>query len=929
MKSKIKHLKNNLISLLLIMFLIFPHSNLLAQVKGSIVGVVRDEKTGEAIVGANVLIENTPIGAATDLNGKFYLKEIASGIYNIRVSHIAYQTKIITDVRVETEKTTELRITLSSNVIETNEIVVSGQMDKSFENALLNLRKNSQNILDAISSEQIRKTTDGLTSDVLKRVTGVTIIENKFVNVRGTSERYNVAQLNNTNLTSTETEKKAFSFDLLSASLIENANVIKSYTPDLPGNFAGGVVQLNTISFPENLKIVTSYSSSYTENTSLRSFSTYSNGTNFLGFDNGSRNLPSNFPDDLNKSGLTREEINNLAKSLKNIWSHNTIRAPLNQSFSFMIGDGATLIGQQFGFVAALNYKSDFKNSFLQFNEYEASGEKRFEYSGAKSHISKNLGGLFNFSYKISANHQFNLKNLYSHSSDDEVSQLHGFQYTDAGKEQIQTALRYIERDLLSTQLTGEHFFPSFKETKIDWRISLNNSSKVEPDYRRIYYARDIGEDIPFAAVLGFQPNLKNGGRFYSKLYDKSRGASIDLKTKFHSTKFKFGLSYDRVKRDFASRLISVIINAPGNGFTEFSLLYLPLDKIFEPENFRRNGFSIDEYKNGTNNYSASEEIFASYLMSEIPIKLFEKELSLISGVRLENSLQKINSMDLSGKIPISNHLKKVDLLPSINLLYKISDRTNLRLSYSQTLNRPELRELAPFAYFDFETQTSIRGNPGLQRSFIKNYDLRIEIFPGLGKLISASLFLKKISNAIEKVVVTGSALGSERTFMNSDNAEIFGFEVEGRFTFGFINQYWENLSINGNYTRIKSLVKVKGTETTIARDNRPLQGQSPYVVNLSLFFTEPNLGTSISLFYNRIGERIIEVATAYQDDIIEKPRDVIDLKISQNILSGFSLSFGIKDILAKDIEFVQGNLPARTIKTNSTYSLGINYKLN
>ncbi len=929
MKSKINHLKKDLIQILLIILLILLERNLFAQNKGSISGVVRDEITGEAVIGANVLIENTSIGSATDLNGKFFLKEIASGIYNIRVSHIAYQTKIISDVIVEAEKTTELRITLSSNVIETKEIVVSGKIDKSFENALLNLRKNSQNILDAISSEQIRKTTDGLTSDVLKRVTGVTIIENKFVNVRGTSERYNVAQLNNTNLTSTETEKKAFSFDLLPASLIENASVIKSYTPDLPGNFAGGIVQLNTISFPENLKILLGYSSSYTENTSLRSFSTYSNKTNFLGFDNGSRNIPSNFPVDLSKSGLTREEINNLAKSFKNIWSPYTIKAPLNQSFSFMIGDGATLIGQQFGFVAAFNYKSDYKNSYLQLNEYEASGEKRFEYSGAKSHISKNLGALLNFSYKVSGNHQFNLKNLYSHSSDDEVSQLQGFQYTDAGKEQIQTALRYIERDIISTQLSGEHFLPTLNETKIDWRISLNNSSKNEPDYRRIYYARDIGEDVPFAAVLGFQPNLKNGGRFFSKLYDKSRGASIDLKTKLYSMKFKLGLSYDKVKRNFASRLISVIINAPGNGFTDFNLLYLPLDKIFNPENFRRNGFSIDEYVNGTNNYSASEEIFASYLMTEVPVRLLEQEISIISGLRLENALQKINSMDLSGKIPISNQLKKIDLLPSLSLLYKINEKTNLRLSYSQTLNRPELRELAPFAYFDFETQTSIRGNPDLQRSFIKNYDLRIESFPGLGKLISASLFYKKISNAIEKVVVTGSALGSERTFMNSDNAEIYGLEIEGRFTFGFISDYLENLSINGNYTRIKSLVKVKATETTIARENRPLQGQSPYIVNLGLFFTEPSLGSSISLFYNRIGERIIEVATAYQDDIIEKPRDVIDLKISQNILSGFSLSFGIKDILAKNIEFVQGNLPARTIKTNSTYSLGITYKLN
>jgi len=929
MKTKINQNKKDFMKYLLLFIITFYNINLFAQGRGSIAGTIRDEVTGEAIIGANVLIEGTFIGSATDLYGKFSLKDLEVGTYSLKVSHIAYQTKIIKDVLVEANKTTELKITLSNNVIETQEIVVAGKLDKSFESALLNLRKNSQNILDGISAEQIRKTTDGLTSDVLKRITGITLIENKFVNVRGTSERYNVAQLNNTNLTSTESEKKAFSFDLLSASLIENANVVKSYTPDLPANFAGGVVQLNTISFPEDLKVTVGYTSSYTDNTSLRSFSTYPNGTNFLGFDNGSRNLPSNFPSDLTKAGLSRNEINELAKSFKNVWSPNTTRAPLNQSFSFMIGDGARLIDQQFGFVAAFNYKSDYKNSFVEMNEYESSGEKRFEYSGNRSQISKNLGGLLNLSYKIAGNHQINLKNLYTHSSDDEVAQLHGFQYTDAGKEQKQTALRYVERDLISTQLTGEHYLAFLNESKIDWRLYFNSSRKNEPDYRRIYYGRDIGEDGPFAAILGFQPNLKNGGRFFSNLNDKSRGVSIDFKTKYYFTKLKFGISYEQTRRDFASRLISVIINASGNGFTDFNLLYLPLDKIFEPENFRRNGFSIDEYANGTNNYSASEEIFASYAMSEVRLKIFNRDLNIIGGFRLENALQKVNSMDVSGRVPISNHLKKVDLLPSLNLVYKLSENTNLRLSYSQTLNRPELRELAPFAYFDFTTQTSLRGNPDLQRSFIKNYDLRVESFPGLGKLISANLFYKKISNAIEKVVVTGSALGSERTFMNSDNAEVFGYELEGRFSFGFITDYLDNLSIIGNYTRIKSSVNVKGTETTIARENRPLQGQSPYVINLGLFFNEPNIGTSFSITYNRIGERIVEVATAYQDDIIEKPRDVVDLKISQNLFSGFSLSFGIKDILAKDIQFLQGNLPARTIKTNSTYSLGLTYKLN
>lgn len=929
MNENINHIKKSFIKTFGIMLLFFPLFNIYSQSKGSITGTIRDEVTGEAIIGANVLIENTNLGTATDINGKFQIRNIDEGVYNIKVSHITYKSKILSDIEIKSNEIVELNITLSSNVIETQEVVITGKIDKSFENALLNLRKNSQQIIDGISAEQIKKTTDGLTSDILKRITGLTVVDNRFVNIRGTNERYNITQLNNSNLTSTESEKKAFSFDLLSANLLENANVIKSYTPDLPANFAGGLVQLNTIDFPEDLKASLSYSSSYTENSSLRSFSSYENGTNFLGFDNGSRKLPTDFPYDLGKVNLSRDQINDLAKNLKNIWKPSTIKAPINQNFSLTIGDGTKLVGNQFGFVAAINYKNDYKNSYMILNEYESSGEKRFEYEGTKSITTKNLSGLLNLSYKLSHNHLISLKNLYSHTSDDEVSQLHGFQYTDAGKEQKQTALRYIERDLISSQLLGEHYFQNLNDLKIDWRLNFSNSKKDEPDYRRIYYGRDIGDDGPFYAVLGFQPNLKNGGRFFSNLHDKFRGFALDLKTRVSILKIKFGVSYDKTKRDFASRLISVIINAPGNGYTDFSLLTLPLDKIFAPENFRKNGFSIDEYQNGTNNYSASEEIIATYFMYEIPMKVFDKKLKVFGGVRMENALQKINSMDLSGKIPIYNQLKKVDYLPSLNLLLNLNDFTNLRLSYSQTLNRPELRELAPFAYFDFATQTSIRGNPELQRSFIKNYDLRIESFPGLGKVISASVFYKSISNAIEKVVVTGSALGSERTFMNADRAVVYGFEIEGRMSFGFIDEYLENLNLNGNYTRIKSEVLVKGTETTIARERRPLQGQSPYVINIGLFFVEPSWGTSLSFTFNKIGERIIEVATAYQEDIIEKPRDVIDIKISQPIIKGLNISFGIKDLLSQDHLFMQGNLPARIIKANTTYSLGINYKLN
>ncbi|MFN3873797.1 MAG: TonB-dependent receptor domain-containing protein [Ignavibacterium sp.] len=915
------------ISKIFLIFLI-GYLPLLAQGKGTITGYVLDKETGEPIIGANVLIENTNIGAATDLEGKFLIENVNAGKYNIIISYISYSKLTIKDVVVTAGKSTDLRVALTSEAISVDEVVVIDKLDRSYENALINQRKKANSISDGISSEQIKKSNDASTSDALKRIPGVTLLDNKFIFVRGTSERYSNAQLNNTSLSSTEPEKKSFAFDLLPTNLLSNTIVVKSFTPDIAGDFAGGTVQINTIDFPDKLKINLSYSTSYTSNTSFKDFSTYSGGASFWGFDNGSRALPPSFPANLGTAGLTRTEINELAKTLNNVWAPESKRAPLNNNFSLSVGDGTTLLGQNFGFVAAFSFRNSYKNSDVERNEFEASGEPRFEFKGLQSTYSTMMGGMLNLSYKVSDLHKFSFKNTYSRSSDDEVSVLNGAQYTDAGKEQVQTALRFVERDVFSAQLNGEHYFPFINNLRFDWKTYFSESNRNEPDYRRVIYGRDIGTDDPFAAILGFQPNLKNGGRFYSNLFDKTRGAGIDLTLPTSYAKYKFGALYEEKKRDFTSRLISVIINASGNGFTDFSLLYLPLNEIFAPENFRRNGFSIEEYQNGSNNYFAKQDVFSSYGMIELPFYFFDQEFSFVGGARLENSLQQINSFDLSGQIPLTNQLKKVDVLPSANLIFRISPITNLRLGYSQTVNRPELRELASFSYFDFATQTSVRGNPNLQRALIRNYDLRFEVFPGVGELLSASIFYKSISDAIEKVVVTGSALGSERTFTNSDKAKIYGFELEGRFTLGFLGSYFNNFSLNGNYSWIKSIVNVQGTETTIPREERPLQGQSPYVINFGLYFTEPNIGTMVGVLYNRIGERIVEVATAYEEDVTEQPRDLLDIVISQPFLENFEVKLGIKDILSQEQIFTQGNKKSRVNSSNTSISLGVSYKI-
>lgn len=919
------------LKIILILVILLQTSMLIAQNKnkGIISGKVVDQTTGEIIIGANVVLSGTSIGATTDIEGYYRISGVEAGSYELVVSYVSYAKTKIPNIKVTAGETTIINVTLLPETVTVGEVVVTSKAETSYENALLSQRKKASSISDGISAEQIKRSPDVTSSDALKRVTGVSIVENKFVYVRGTSERYSNALLNNAPLSSSEPDKKSFAFDLFPSNLIDNTIINKSFTPDKPGDFAGGLVEVKTIDFPDKLKLYFNIWSSFTNNTTFKNFNTYNGGkTDFLGIDDGTRKIPDAIPPDLNKGNYSSEQILNFAKLFKNNWQPQKTYAPLNGGFLFSIGDGTTLLGENFGFVAALSYRNNFSTNKVERNEYESDGAPRFMFKGDQSTFSTIWGGIFNISYKLAELHKISFKNTYSRTSDDEVAQLNGAQYSDAGTDQIQTALRFSEREVYSGLLIGEHFFPTLNSLQVEWRAYNSISKRNEPDYRRIIYGKPLGENLPYSAILGFQVNLKNGGRFFSDLYENTRGFAADFTLPASSFKIKYGGLFDNKHRDFSSRLFGMIVNAAGNGFTDYSLYYQPIDQIFAPENFRKNGFSIQEYLNGTNNYNANQKLNAGYLMIDYPVIVRGNELRIVGGVRLENSNQEINSRDLSDQKDLFIQLKNTDLLPSLNLIYKLSEITNIRVALSQTVNRPELRELAPFAYFDFYTQTSIRGNENLRRALIKNYDFRFEIYPAPGEMLSSSFFYKDINGAIEQVIVSGSALGSERTFLNANKAKIYGLELEGRISLGKYFPIFSAVSLNANYSFIKSTVDVEGSETTIARKGRPLQGQSPYVINLGLNYSNIETATSVSLLYNKIGKRIVEVATAYVEDVIELPRDVIDLTITQGIFNSLELKLAIKDLLGKNQIFMQGERIARSNSKNSSISLGISYKL-
>lgn len=887
----------------------------IAQTTSSISGKLTDGSNGEPVVGANVVVVGTQLGAAAGLDGTFLIKDVPIGIYTLRFSSIGYGAKLVNNVVVRAGVPTHINLVLDPQVIEGDEIVVEAAPISGTEVALLMHQRKASSIRDGISREQIKRTPDATAGDVLRRVTGVSIVDNKFVFVRGMSDRYGNALLNGVRLSSTEPDKKSFTFDLLAANFLESAHVTKTATPDVAGDFSGGLVQLNTTEFPESSVLRLSAASSWNSVTNGNSLLYYDRGpTDWLGFDNGHRGLADHFPSSLGE--VPQADRNEFGKSLKNLWALRTRSVPLNTQYQLSYGTNTNILDNAFGYIGALTYRTSVQRSEIRRADYDDAG-LRYDFLGEAHTTGVVWGGLLNANYRLGDLHKISFKNLYTQMGEDEVIQMSGINNLTQNDE-ILTSLRYVSRSVFTTQLEGEHHFASLARLGMQWRAYYSSSTRQEPDLRRMIYSRSL--EIPgseYEAQVPYNTSAAGSStRFFSGLKDDNRGFESNFTLPVYTWRIKFGLAINGARRTFTARNFVYTMPVYNQGYVR-----LPLDSLFLPEHIGgSNGFQFDEEIDRRNRYDAGQDLHAMFAMIDAPMNIVGMDWRVVGGVRLENSEQRLASGNLQNEA-VNVDYKTVDLLPSVNMTYYVTENINLRMAYSKTVNRPEFREFAPFAFYEFSTRISIYGNPDLRRALVDNYDIRWEIFPTAGELISLSYFHKRIKDAIEQVVVPTVALAGERTFQNAEMAVNSGFEFEMRKSFDFLGDYFSNFALSVNYARIFSTVDL-GDRT------RPLQGQSPYMINLGVYFTEPSLGTSLTLAYNRFGERISEAATVYTLDIKEQPRDVVDVTITQQLFDRLELKLSGKDILQHEQLFTQGDNTVRSNKRGTTYSFGVLIKI-
>lgn len=888
---------------------------------GRVSGSVVDSKTGETLPGATIFIEGTQRGASADFDGKFAINNIPVGKVTLVINYISYTTKKISDVMVKANDPTEVNIQLDpSGSGDLAEVEVVVTLNKENNTALVLQQKNATSVSDGISAETIRRSPDRTTSDVLKRVSGVTIQEDKFVIVRGLNERYNASYLNDSPLPSTESDKRAFAFDLFPSNMLDNIIVNKTATPDMPSEFAGGIVKVNTKSIPEKNFVSFSGGLGYNTITTGKDKIIYEGGKlDKLGFDDGSRNLPSEIPAFKDKaSWISNKDQARMATYFDNDWGYSKSTFAPNSNAQFATGYNFKRKEKDFlGVIFSLGYNNNQSLYRFQRTEYDGlaidgkvTGAEKMEreYFSNVYQTQSSTGSLLNLSCKLNENNSISLKNLFTGTSDNRFIEAEGSNnFTEEVLSINRVNSRFFSANrIFSSQLNTDHYIPATK-IKINVNAGLSTVQRTVPNLRFTSYSKyqsireDYAKDTIYRALINASTGpAYSGYRAYSKLNEQIKSGKVDVSRLFKinenfKVEGKVGGFLQARDRQYTIRQLGLQPYGAAD-----SIYYLPENQIFDTQNLGENGFKLVEITKPDDNYNASSRLGAGYAMAEVKLK---EKIRIIGGARYESYTQKI-VIDFNTKDSVFVDNTVNDLLPSLNFIYNINDKLGIRLAYYKTLNRADFRELAVTSWYDPETRLSIAGNPELQRCYIQNFDARFEVYPGRGQLFTVSGFYKYFENPIERYLQV--AQESQIFYRNANSGTVYGAELEYRVNVGSILKkdsvrFLSNLNLFSNLSLMKSEVNVKGINPAVP-DTRTMQGQAPYLINAGISYIDNKADFSVSAMVNRVGQRIYLVGNDQLPDRWENARTVLDLQLTKTFLKKrLELRFNIKDLLHPD----------------------------
>jgi len=906
---------------------------------GRIVGRIVDAQTAQPMVGVQVYLADSQQGTLTDINGRYLLLRVPAGTHELVAEMLGFSKKTVAGVVVDEGSTISLDIALETQAIEMEAITVSAAREQGSTAFLLDQRASATAMMDAVGSVEISRSPASDAAEVATRMTGVTVADGKYVFVRGLGGRYSQTALNGSPLPSPEPEKEVVPLDLFPAGFMESLTTQKTYTPDQPADFSGGSVQIKTKDFPDRFTVKLGVGSSFNSNSQFQSdFLRYSGGgSDWLGMDDGTRDLPSaaralmgpikeggRLPSD----DVGRIQVGEALRATDMAFSPSFRDTPLNRSFNASVGGRRDLFDEgEFGFFLAGTYSDTYKRiddeierkwRTESFNPETADlSSPNVDYAFQRSTRSVNWGTVTNLTVKPTPNQQISLRATVSLNTDDEGRTYEGMNGEDIGGRLRDERSRFVERLMTWGQLSGQHLL--FFGSRLDWRATLARADRSEPFLRESIYLLD-------EETFKLLDYTESGRYFWSELTDDDVSTEVDWRFPFRlgdrEWALKIGGAYRDRTRDFGARRLNWLFA----GATVEDLDSALQTGTIVASRPGPGEFAIDEVVEPGDIYSADDKRVAGYVMAEIPVT---GRLQAIVGARIETYDLTMDSRSRFGADSTVASVSQTDVAPALNLVYSLRNDLKIRAAASQTLDRPEFRELAPFQFTEATSLRQLQGNPALIPATIRGVDLRFDWFFGPGELFSGGVFYKEMDNPIEQVFV--AAASSAYSFQNAETAQLYGAEMDLQFGLDRFAERLSNFSVQGNFTWIKS-------EVTVSRSGifqptnlkRPLEGQAPYVLNLGLNYDTWNR-IEAGLFYNRFGKRLGAAGGSGLPDIYEQPRNALDATLAFPLPNGVEVKLKGANLLDAKYLFEQSangiTQIQRTYTVGRTFSVGFSWE--
>ncbi len=927
--------------------------------KGVVWGRVVASASGEPLIEAQVKVEGRKLEVLTDYEGVFRL-ELPPGSYTLRFFYELHDPLRIDGVRVTegSQQRVDAELVGSSDAVD--EVIVEEQAERATLEGQILARQMSATVQDGVGRADIKRTTDSTAAEAAQRVVGATIVDGQFVYVRGLGERYTNSLLNGVPLPSTDPNRAAVPLDLFPTQVIDSIQVAKTFTPDMPADFAGGSVQIQTRGIPRGPLFVLTGRGGFNDQTTFRKRLDHrGGGLDFLGLDDGTRRIPGSVPTDYpaqtgnrkpDGSQVTPGEIERIGRDVNSYMSAIESTSMPNYGLSAVVGNGYDIdtgAGKRWGYLASVNYdrsfvripdgiQRTFSNNVLPDGSFVREVDYRFVQG--KDQVRWGLYG--SLLYDASRANRFRLTLLHAQDAEDVTTSYEGFD-NSRQTEVNNTRLSFVSRGMTLAQFQGEHELKSLRSAVLDYNVFAANASRDEPDTRDTVY--NYFESIN-AYAFGDGPQA--GRHFWSEQDERSYGGGINFTQPLNTeeAKLKVGGLASLKHREFSARRLSFAPNADAGFLTcdegaEFSPS-CP-DQHFLARNIgsRAAGslLELQENTRSTDAYESQLNVFAGYMMVDTKVG---SSTRIIFGPRVEITKQSVTPVGQLGVRPDqdASELNDVSVLPGAAIVFDVTEKSKLRLSASRTLARPQVRELAPFSFSDYFGGREVTGNPDLQMTKVLNGDLRYEYFPSLREVLSLSVFGKHFKDPIEPVL-RPAGNSPELRPENAEGAVLIGVELEARKNLGFLSGALRPFSLVSNLTLAHSRIDIADKSTVegvtyLTNPSRPMANQSPLVFNAALDW-ELESGTKGRLLYNVSARRLVEVGTQGLPDAYEQARHALDFTLGQQIGERWEIKLSAENLLNSPVVVTQGKDEAEDqsnvqleYRTGRVFGLSAEYEL-